>query len=121
MVQYSGELFDFEYTVVIRQLFDDPTGYDVLTGGGGSDIFIFTEGSGVDVITDFQVDEDQLIVLETEHEMRVYNNADAEGDGLNDDTVILFVDEDGFYVPGSGVVVILGVPDFTYDYSCGCP
>jgi serralysin len=36
-----------------NQQFDGGKGNDVLTGGGGADIFIFSKGSGADLITDF--------------------------------------------------------------------
>ncbi len=36
-------------------------GADVLTGSGGADAFVFQEGGGRDVITDFQVGEDNLV------------------------------------------------------------
>ncbi len=38
------------------------TGDDRLTGGSGADIFFFRPGSGSDVITDFDITEDQLVL-----------------------------------------------------------
>ncbi len=39
---------------------DGGTGNDTLTGGNGADTFIFTRGSGVDTITDFRNNQDQI-------------------------------------------------------------
>ncbi|RYC11833.1 family 16 glycosylhydrolase [Ciceribacter ferrooxidans] len=40
-----------------RQTFDGGAGNDVLTGGGGADIFIVDKGNGSDLITDFRADD----------------------------------------------------------------
>jgi hypothetical protein len=37
-------------------------GYDVLTGGRGADTFLFTDDSGTDVITDFDLFEDNIVL-----------------------------------------------------------
>jgi Ca2+-binding RTX toxin-like protein len=39
------------------------SGNDTLTGGTGMDWFVFEPGSGVDVVTDFTVGEDQIVVM----------------------------------------------------------
>ena len=41
------------------------TGADTLTGGDGVDTFAFTAGSGLDIITDFNADEDVLMLAGT--------------------------------------------------------
>ena len=41
---------------------DGGRGRDVLTGGGGRDSFVFEERSGDDVITDFDVRKDRLVI-----------------------------------------------------------
>lgn len=43
-------------------LFEGGSGNDLLTGGSGSDLFAFSDGDGDDTITDFNVDEDQLVI-----------------------------------------------------------
>ncbi|NEP92076.1 MAG: hypothetical protein F6K25_05365 [Okeania sp. SIO2G4] len=35
-------------------------GDDTLTGGGGNDVFIYSQGDGTDIITDFEVNNDKL-------------------------------------------------------------
>ncbi|MBI9079420.1 MAG: hypothetical protein JEY79_06735 [Pseudodesulfovibrio sp.] len=46
---------------------------DILTGGGGSDVFVFGGDDGVDQITDFNPDEDTLILsgVETADDLNV--------------------------------------------------
>jgi serralysin len=39
---------------------DGGAGNDLLTGGGGNDVFVFGRGFGKDVITDFDVNHDQI-------------------------------------------------------------
>jgi len=43
-------------------------GNDILSGGGGADIFVFSETSGVDVITDFGLGNDQIDLSATAFE-----------------------------------------------------
>ena len=37
-------------------------GHDILTGNGGSDRFIIAVGEGTDIITDFEIDFDSLVL-----------------------------------------------------------
>lgn len=37
-------------------------GYDILTGEGGSDRFVLAMGEGMDIITDFEIDVDSLVL-----------------------------------------------------------
>ncbi len=45
-----------------RQWLNGGGGYDVLIGGAGSDAFLFTPGSKMDIITDFNASEDFVVI-----------------------------------------------------------
>jgi len=78
-------------------------GGDWLTGGAGADLFVLGEGGGEDVITDFEVGVDRLVLQDG---IAVKNAfiADVDEDGV-DDLVIAFTN-------GGGAVALLGVTNF---------
>jgi protocatechuate 3,4-dioxygenase beta subunit len=58
-------------------------GQDTLTGGGGDDCFFFNETSdGIDIITDFETGEDQIVLTDIfDDELSSYSGSDPIGDG----------------------------------------
>ncbi len=63
------------------------SGDDTLTGGDGSDTFSFASGSGKDVVTDFDIDNDILLLSGTSHTFN--NSADVVAKSLDTDTGVL--------------------------------
>ena len=58
-------------------------GQDTLTGGGGSDKFVYTETSdGIDIIMDFTPGEDQIDLSQIMSEELAYDGSDPIGDGF---------------------------------------
>jgi len=72
-------------------LFAGP-GQDTLTGGANADTFAFATGSGVDVVTDFDTEEDILDFSELGNEVDLSTAADVNnidtGDGLSSGLMI---------------------------------
>lgn len=81
---------------------------DVLTGGGGHDLFAYQKGDGVDTITDFHKGEDTLALIGIA-------KADVHVDVIGTDAFVRFVDAspDGFV--DNAVIKLAGVGAFTAD------
>lgn len=78
-------------------------GGDYLEGGSGADLFVFGKGGGEDVITDFEVGVDRLVLQDGIGVKNAFI-ADVDQDG-EDDLVIAFTN-------GGGAVALLGVTNF---------
>lgn len=78
-------------------------GGDWLTGGAGADLFVFGKGGGEDMITDFEVGVDRLVLQDGIGVKNAFI-ADVDQDG-EDDLVIAFTN-------GGGAVALLGVTNF---------
>ena len=78
-------------------------GNDQLSGGSGADLFVFGKGGGEDVVSDFQLGVDRLVLTDG---IAVKNAfvADVDRDGVMD-LVITFTN-------GGGAVALLGVTNF---------
>jgi len=74
-------------------------GDDVLTGDSGRDTFVFTNSGGHDVITDFEVTRDRLLILDGGSVKKI-TSSDFNGDGIADLKI-------GFSYGGS--VTLLGI------------
>lgn len=78
-------------------------GDDTLTGGAGADLFVFGKGGGEDMITDFELGVDR-IVLQDGIGVKNAFIADVDQDGVQD-LVITFT-------KGGGAIALLGVTNF---------
>ena len=93
-----------------NELFESLGGTDRLYGGGGSDVFTFKMGSGLNVIYDFEDGQDRILIDASDFEtlsIIPYKSSDAEirldsGDRLvlrNIDHAAIDVDDFVFSVP----------------------
>jgi len=78
-------------------------GNDILTGGLGEDVFVFSDGGGTDRITDFEVGVDRFVLDDGLTIGSVYV-VDADADGVADDSLVLLSD---------GAVELIGVTGVT--------
>lgn len=79
------------------------TGGDRLTGGDGEDLFIYVQGHGVDTITDFDVEND-TIVIASQYGIEIVTGQNFDGDEIANDSFIAFLG-DG-YLEDSGIAVL---------------
>ena len=75
------------------QFFNGGTGNDIFTGGGGGDMYVFDEGSGYDLITDFRVANDTLRLSGYE-EFETFGDVVLAMEQVGADTVIHLSDTD---------------------------
>jgi len=77
-------------------------GNDRLTGGSGEDIFVVGKGGGVDVVTDFNTDLDQIALTDGVTSFRA-RTVDYDQDGTTD----LLIQ----FGQGGGALILIGVSD----------
>lgn len=88
--------------------FDSLDAGDVLTGGDGADTFVYIQGTGVDLVTDFNPGEEgdnDRLVLATDVQVNKLVFAHDE-DGIEDDTLIYFTRDDAILTQSAAILQI---------------
>ena len=67
-------------------------GNDILSGGAGSDTFIFDAGSGSDYVTDFDTDQDELLIFDALANSQSAQDLVDSATIVNGNTIISFSD-----------------------------
>lgn len=89
-----------------RDYIDGGTGDDTLSGGEGEDVFIFQENGGLDIVTDFEADEDALWIYTAESAEEASGILKNASETTIDGQSGLMIDVgggDGFFLVGLGI------------------
>lgn len=78
----------------LKQIFDGRAGNDVLTGGGGGDVFVFQANSGHDVITDFFAGTKPAMVSIKDYDVKSFADVQSRMTQVGNDVVLKLSDTD---------------------------